>query len=119
MGHLKKEDIQRYNLLELLCRQPAFAGKQFRFLVEWDPTALTRTDECGCGPLHFAAQSSSIQGFQLAFDAGIRYYPNKKGINLLFKRYIDNRTPFLIACWNPKIRHENIVKAIRCSYLFF
>jgi hypothetical protein len=35
MGLLKKEDIQRYDLLSYSC-----AEKRFRYLVEWDPSAL-------------------------------------------------------------------------------
>ena len=31
---------------------------------------------------------SSIRGFQIVFEYGIRYYPKKKGINLLFKKRI-------------------------------
>jgi hypothetical protein len=38
---LKKEDIQRYEMLHELCDQfYYFAEKRFRFLVEWDPSAL-------------------------------------------------------------------------------
>jgi hypothetical protein len=39
MGLLKKEDIQRYDLLSTLCKRDYFAEKRFRFLVQWDPTS--------------------------------------------------------------------------------
>ena len=56
LGYLKKEDIQWYGLLNKLCfaQKRYFAKKRFRFLVEWDPNALTQTDECGDLPLHDA-----------------------------------------------------------------
>ena len=51
MGLLKKEDIQRYVILSMCClrycQQYGSAGKRFRFMVEWDPNALTQTDEYG------------------------------------------------------------------------
>merc|ERR1712238_188929 len=34
----------------------------------------------------------------MGFDYGICYYPDKKGIILLFLKYIHNRTPFQRAC---------------------
>ena len=46
MGILKKEDIQRYDLLKISCLPySGFAEKQFGFLAEWDPSALYYT--CG------------------------------------------------------------------------
>jgi hypothetical protein len=47
MGLIKKEDIRRYILLNKLCfaQKDYSAEKRFRFLIEWDPSALTRTDE--------------------------------------------------------------------------
>jgi hypothetical protein len=46
MGILKKEDIQRYDLLKRSCLPySGFAEKQFGFLAEWDPSALYYT--CG------------------------------------------------------------------------
>jgi hypothetical protein len=58
-----------------------FPEKRFRFLIEWDPIALTQTD-----------------GFRRVFEYGIRYYPKKKGFSLLFKKGREDRTPFQAAC---------------------
>jgi hypothetical protein len=98
MGLLKKEDIKGYGLLNNLCNNDVLAEKRFRFVVEWDPTALLLPTQYGSIPLYHAA-SNSIQGFQLVFEYGIRYYPNKKGINLLFrKNQFSCSTPFQAAC---------------------
>jgi hypothetical protein len=101
MGLLMKEDIQRYDLLNDLCGDIHcyfFAEKRFQFLVEWDPSALNHPDGHGDLPLHDAVQHSSIRGFQLVFEYGIRYLPEKKGINLLFLKSNIDKTPFQCAC---------------------
>jgi hypothetical protein len=102
MGIIQKEDIQRYDLLKSLTHQSVFAEKRFRFLVEWDPIALIRPYiQFDCLPIHFAASNSTIQGFRSVFEAGIRYFPKKKGISLLFKKDSNGMhgiTPFQDAC---------------------
>jgi hypothetical protein len=40
----------------------------------------------------------SIQDFRVVFEYGIRYYPKKKGICLLFQKNTVARTPFQSAC---------------------
>ncbi|MGK3741552.1 MAG: hypothetical protein ACI90V_008405 [Bacillariaceae sp.] len=75
MGLLKKEDIKMYNLLMILCYQSEynyFAEKQFRFLVEWDPTGLLHADDKGLLPLQYAAKLASIRGFQFVFEYGMQ-----------------------------------------------
>jgi hypothetical protein len=94
MEYFKKEDIETYNLFHTMCNQRVIPPKRFRFLVEWDPTALTQPNDNGYLTLHYAAWHSNIQGFR------IRYYPNKKGISLLFKKNTGcrHRTPIDFAC---------------------
>jgi hypothetical protein len=41
---------------------------------------------------------STIEDFQLAFKAGIRYFPQKEGICILFQKDNDGDTPFSDAC---------------------
>jgi hypothetical protein len=101
MGYLKKEDIQMYHLLQVLSSQiqrDYFADKRFRFLVEWDSNALWHPNREGHLPIHYVAFNSSIRGFQLLFEYGIRYYPKKTGISLIFKKDIVDDTPFQYAC---------------------
>jgi hypothetical protein len=56
-------------------------------------------DGTGAVPLHNVTHSCYfIQGFQLVFEYGIRYYPNKKGISLLFQQENNEHvTPFQVA----------------------
>jgi hypothetical protein len=110
MVYLLKVDIQRYGLLIKLCIQDVFAEKRFRFLVEWDPIALTQTTEDGFLPLHYAAMDVSIQSFQLVFEYGIIYYPIKNGISLLFQKEADDDTPFQIACGN--FGYEKVMQVV-------
>jgi hypothetical protein len=113
MGLLKKEDIQRYDLLNQLCWQDSYSPeKRFRFLVEWDPSALLHPDKHGFVPLHCAAGTySSIQEFLLVFEYGIRYYPKMKGTNLLFRKNNKGETPFQLACKIFKKR-DKVMKVV-------
>jgi len=107
MGLLIKADIQEYQLTHKLLNNIVFAENRLRFLIQWDPTSLTHTTEdnewlpvglpVGL-PLHLAALGTNIREFQVVLEYGIRYYPNKKGITLLFIEDIKYRTPFRLAC---------------------
>ena len=131
MGLLKKEDIQRYEMLHKLCDQFFyFAEKRFRFLVEWDPSALLYPNVAMRSiPLHCAAYNYSLRGFQLVYEYGIRYYPKNKGINLLFKKKEDdeddeddkddedNQTPFQAAC--KKFGCVQVMKVIEDTLIHY
>jgi ankyrin repeat protein len=90
-----------------------FAEKRFRFLIEWDPTFLLLQlldENRGYLPLHRATHFCSIQGFKSVFETGIRYYPIKKGINILFKKDNDGDTPFQYAC--KRFEYEQVMNVI-------
>ena len=88
----------------------------FQFLVEWDPPSLVQTDYYGQLPLHIAAQTN-IRTFQIVFSYGIRYYPYKKGIRLLFQKDNDGDTPFQSACQQyGRERVMEIVEEILTRY---
>jgi hypothetical protein len=99
---LKKEDIQQYDLLHF--PESGFYLR-FNYLVDWDPKALLHGNSNGCLPLHPYAPreessipDSTIEDFQLVFKAGIRYFPRKEGICILFRKDNDGDTPFSDAC---------------------
>jgi hypothetical protein len=95
---LKKEDIHNFGLLSDVCSKYwYFSEKRFRFLAEWDPSALLHRDYEGELPLHRVIRNPSIRGFQLVFEYGIRYFPEKKGINLLFRKTCNDITSFGLA----------------------
>jgi hypothetical protein len=77
-----------------------FSEKRFRFLVEWDPSSLIHRSGLGWLPLHSAAFRSSIRGFRSVFEAGIKYFPNKKAFafSLMFHKNNNSKTPFQGAC---------------------
>ncbi|OEU14245.1 hypothetical protein FRACYDRAFT_240778 [Fragilariopsis cylindrus CCMP1102] len=112
---LKKEDIQSYDLLHCLCIGGTFPENRYKMLVEWDPNALTQTDRFGRVPLNCSMvggfNAPTIQGFQSVFEYGIRYFPKKKGISLLFHKPNSLLTPFQYAC--KKYGGEKVKKIIK------
>jgi hypothetical protein len=118
MGLLKKEDIKRYDMLSSLFQDDEddedfyLAEKRYRFLTEWDPTELIRrnTHFYGYIPLHYAINFPSIEVFRFILECGMRYFPEKKGISLLFQKDLDNETPFQDAC--DKFGHEEVMMVI-------
>jgi hypothetical protein len=112
MGLLMKEDIKRYDMVSSLCFDKDFylAEKRFRFLTEWDPTELIRRDTYGCVPLDYASYGPSIEVFRFILECGMRYFPKKKGISLLFQEDSDNDTPFQDAC--KDYGHEQVMMII-------
>ena len=114
MNLIMKEDIRRYDLVNILCKQLIFAPKRFRFLTEWDPFSLLQLDNDGYTPLRRAAGGSkSIEVFRIVLDAGLRYFPNKQGIGLAFrkrKNFIHGNTPFQRAC--EKHNRTKVMKAL-------
>jgi hypothetical protein len=111
IGLFKKEDIQRHTLLNTLCTNCLyFPEKRFRFLAEWDPNALINTNTHGHLLLHCAACRTSIQVFRSIFEVGIRYFPKKEGISLLFRKDDLDETPFQDAC--KKFGYKEVIKVI-------
>ena len=47
--------------------------------------------------LHVAARSVNLRAFQLVFEAGIRYFPKRQGINLLFYKNREMKTGYNLA----------------------
>jgi hypothetical protein len=78
MGHLKKDDIQRYGLVNKLCSQNYFAENRFRFLVEWDPNSLANLDDDKRLTLHYAAYHSSIERFILVLRNRNAFFSKKE-----------------------------------------
>jgi hypothetical protein len=124
---LRKEDIKKFCLLQRLCSQSYFAVKRFRFLVDWDPYALTemyndnrdlQSEQISIPlnlPIHCAARKSTIIGFRLVFDAAISYFPKKRGISLLFKKDHKNDWPLRIACDETRFGLVKSMEAIEAS----
>ena len=108
MGLLMREDIQEYELVSQLCAQNYFAENRFRFLVEWNPTSLTRTNRWGY-PLHYSA-TKTLQSFRIVLDYGIRYYPMMKGISILFQKHDFSGTPIQNAC--KRFRRKDVIDVV-------
>ena len=80
-------------------------------MIELDPSSLVQDDGSYWLPLYLSASRSSMLGFRSVFEAGIKYFPNKKGISLLFqtsKRY--NCTPFHFAC--RRFGYKEVMKIV-------
>jgi hypothetical protein len=121
MGLLKKEDIVRGSQL-LVKYNFTFPKKTSQFFIEWDPVALLHTYRYGHSPLHFASNLNhiSIQRFQMVFEYGILYYPKKLGICLLFKKDVQGKTPYQIACGEELEQpREEVIDAVESTLLQF
>lgn len=105
-GLLLKEDVEENKLLNILViyNKSQLPEDIFRVLVDLNPHALTHTSsrdglfEGESLPLHIAAHYSTIKGFRSILISGIRYFPKKKGVGLLFKNDDKGETPFKLAC---------------------
>lgn len=100
MNLMKENDIQQYELDRIACRYLPFAINRFRFLVEWCPQLIIKTDNHGRTILHEVLTCDNlIAPFQFVFDHVMRYFPFKVGISLLFQKGgYRGATPFELAC---------------------
>ena len=126
MNLLKKEDIQEYNLLGILCsnKNSFFPEKRFEFISDWDPMALMtpcHPNVNECLPIHYCAfDSGGIRGFQVVFAAGMRYFPAKLGF--VFHNSKDNEgqiynTPYQSTCedyGSEEVTNEVLNRILEC-----
>ena len=115
MQLLRKEDVQEYRLLHKLCDKSLilnshnfFARQRFDFLVQLDPYGLInqpKSEGGFVGDLLLRACTSSfssIEDFEIVFEAMVRYFPKMKGICTLFQANIHTgikrSSPFKAAC---------------------
>ena len=87
----RKEDVREYELVHIACfgfYTDHVTDQTITFFVEWNPASLlqlSRVQEST--PLEIVARSSqSLANFRTVFELGIRYFPSKIGIPLLFKK---------------------------------
>ena len=97
---LTKQDVQKYRLTHNYedCHYDYFPNARFQFLTEWDPMSLIPTNSLEIAPLFFAA--NDMRSFRVVFEAGIRCFPKKNGIHLLFGsiHYTLYKSPFERIC---------------------
>jgi hypothetical protein len=115
MGLLKKEDVQRYNLLRDCCNQLEEKRSKFlEYLVVWNPEALLKSEGWDNGLLpHLVATSSTHNMneeldqdvFLTTMQLGFIHFPNKFG----FMFHIDQQsgmTPFKYLCETYQLREQ-------------
>ena len=95
-GYLVHEDIEQYELVHTMCRLTYLSERRFRFMTEWCPSSLLRTDVQNRLPFHWGAHN--IRKFRVLLEAYFRYYPKWKGLHALFSIDNDGNTPFTLAC---------------------
>ncbi|OEU21508.1 hypothetical protein FRACYDRAFT_235135 [Fragilariopsis cylindrus CCMP1102] len=122
MGLFKKGDIENQQLLHFfaICvgdDANSFSSEVFQFLVTWDPVQLitANDDHTRQLPLHHAAYHCSLDYFQAVFEAGLRYFPRKMGIYILFQKRRWRYTPFDRACW--RYGREKVLKVIESTLI--
>ena len=107
-GYLVQEDIQQYYLMHQLCQATHLPEQRFRFMTEWCPSALLRTNLSGELPFHWGTHN--IRKFRVVLDGYFRFYPRWKGINALFTIDNDGDTPFLLAC--EELTHSKVMEVV-------
>jgi hypothetical protein len=119
MGLFKKVDIQNQNLLNQFLRYEGgksiyFSHETFQFLVTWDPVQLItgKNHHTRQLPLHHAAHYCTLECFQAVFEAGLRYFPRKMGMYILFLER-SGHTPFDRACC--RYGRENVLEVIESN----
>lgn len=117
---MTKQDILRYNLIGILCKQTIFPEQRFRYFIGWDPSILTNKFENGsyrslsllCLIANFY---DNIRAFRTVFELGLRHFSTN--IGFMFHKNDANgagagaeRTPFQIAC--KKYGNEEVKKIL-------
>ena len=114
---LTKQDVRTYKLIDMCVgyRYESFPDSRFQFLTEWNPRSLISMPaghlEHVPSPLQVAA-SNGMQSFRIVFEAGIRFFPKKKGIHLLFES-ADHRyyqSPFVKMC--TEFEQKNVMDVV-------
>jgi hypothetical protein len=118
MNIFRKHDIQKYQLVHCLCKQPVFARMRFQYLCDWDPMSLVRANHYAGQPLNVAAIFSTLESFRIVFETGIRKLSIEKGICMLFRKSslrktigFENCTPFQNAC--KRFGVEDVVRVVQ------
>ena len=109
-GFFKREDIQQYELVSLVCGQNHFSEQKFHFLTEWCPESLIQINANGELPLHFS--TSTVQTFRLVLDALFQYYPQWEGIHALFRIDDDGDTLFQLVCHSLKKEQTKVIEIV-------
>ena len=81
-----------------------------------DPTSLISINNDGDLPLHVAATDvDSIELFRHVFDTGMRYFPHKIGLSLLFRKDHNGETPLELACGKNCRRRNEVMDAVEAT----
>ena len=98
LGLFMKEDIERFQLIHTVVSFRRLDEDRARFLLEWDPAQLVQVNDEEFTPLGCAA-FETLSAFQWALASGLRYYPRRVGLQLLFQHNpVLGGTPFQTAC---------------------
>ena len=114
-GYLVHEDIEQYELVHTMCRLTYLSERRFRFMTEWCPSSLLRTDVQNRLPFHWGAHN--IRKFRVLLEAYFRYYPKWKGLHALFSIDNDGWTPFQLAC--NKFTHTKVMEVVEDSLVWY
>ena len=119
-----KGDIQRLDLIAKLfpgCnRHPS--PRSIQFLVDWDPTLLTRgtkKSKKGTLLLHQSVMKcDKLTLFSIVFGLGVKHFPAKLGF--LYQTNKDGLTPFAMACKKfGKKKITNVVNGVLSENIGF
>jgi hypothetical protein len=131
-NHLRKEDIQQYNLVGDLCTTDCgyFLERMFLYFVDWDPKVLSTPCTPDYGnwmPIHWSGgvehigareKSSAREMFSSILEASLFHFPEKIGflfcegtqMNEEDENDVETGTPFQLAY--KKFGRESVIKEV-------
>lgn len=82
---MRRSDICRYKMIDILCHQSFFPEQRFRYLVDWCPSALL--SNYGRGKIKTISvrlitrffDKDDISGIRMLFELSMKYYPAELG----------------------------------------
>ena len=120
MGLFEEKDVVKFDLLPRTCSQSM--NERFEYLITLYPEALCHHPEIPTATfLHFSIEDAIPNEFALAFDVGLRFYPDELG--LLLRQDENGITFYEAACQEFGTAEtweiiENCFEAAGCKDIF-
>jgi len=80
---MKKSDICKYDMIDILCKQAVFPEKRFRYLIDWNPSALLSNNGnskiISIRLITKFFDKKDISGLKMLFELSMKYFPVEIG----------------------------------------
>lgn len=77
---MKRSDIRKYKMIDIICNQSVFPERRFRYLIDWDPKSLLSKDKTlSIRLIEKFFDKDDISGLQMLFELSMKHYPAELG----------------------------------------